>query len=41
MVKVGRWTTHKLHRLLMELKLDRPLLPDEDVHHIDGDKQNN
>ena len=25
----------------MEIKLGRPLLPDEDVHHPDGDKQNN
>ena len=31
----------RLHRLLMEIKLGRPLLPDEDVHHIDGDRQNN
>ena len=41
MVWVGRSSRHRLHRLLMAIKLDRPLLPDEDVHHLDGDKQNN
>ncbi|MCX6924981.1 MAG: HNH endonuclease signature motif containing protein [Verrucomicrobia bacterium] len=30
-----------MHRLVMEHMLARPLLPDEDVHHLDGDRQNN
>ena len=29
------------HRLIMEKKIGRYLLPEEDVHHIDEDKQNN
>lgn len=29
------------HQLVAEQKLGRSLLPDERVHHIDGDKQNN
>lgn len=29
------------HRLVMSQVLDRPLLPDEVVHHIDGNKENN
>ncbi len=29
------------HRYVMELHLGRPLLPDEVVHHKDGDKPNN
>ena len=29
------------HRYVMAEKLGRPLLPTEDVHHIDGDKTNN
>lgn len=29
------------HRLVMEKKLGRPLRPNEVVHHIDGNKQNN
>jgi hypothetical protein len=29
------------HRLVMEKKLGRHLLPFEVVHHIDGDKENN
>lgn len=29
------------HRLVMESVLGRLLLPSEDVHHLDGDKQNN
>lgn len=31
----------KQHRYFMELHLERPLLRSEDVHHIDGNKQNN
>lgn len=29
------------HRLVMEQHLNRKLLPDEQVHHINGDKQDN
>ncbi|HYF91547.1 MAG TPA: HNH endonuclease [Symbiobacteriaceae bacterium] len=29
------------HRLVAEEMLGRPLRPDEDVHHLDGDKANN
>jgi hypothetical protein len=29
------------HRIVMEERLGRPLLPSEVVHHIDGDRQNN
>jgi len=29
------------HRLIMEKKIDRYLLPNEVVHHIDGDSLNN
>lgn len=31
----------KEHRLVMEVKLGRYLEPEEHVHHIDGNKQNN
>jgi hypothetical protein len=31
----------KQHRWIMEKHLGRALLPNEDVHHKDGDKQNN
>lgn len=30
-----------VHREIMEQKLGRPLLPNEVVHHLDGDKKNN
>ena len=35
----NNWMLH--HRFLMELKVGRPLLPHENVHHMDGDKHNN
>lgn len=31
----------KQHRWVMEMTLGRALRPDEDVHHLDGNKQNN
>lgn len=37
----GKHKTVSYPRLLMENKLGRKLLPDEDVHHIDGNKLNN
>jgi predicted naringenin-chalcone synthase len=30
-----------IHRYNMAVKLNRPLMKDEVVHHIDGNKQNN
>ncbi len=30
-----------IHHLVLEAKLGRPLLPDEQAHHINGDKQDN
>jgi hypothetical protein len=36
----GGQKTYK-HRLVMEQHLGRPLRPDELVHHIDGNKENN
>lgn len=35
----GRWVLE--HRLVMERALERPLFPDENVHHMDGNKLNN
>lgn len=37
----GKHAGRKLHRVLMEMKLGRPITPKEIVHHIDGDKLNN
>lgn len=37
----GTKTTVSYPRILMEEKLGRPLEPYEDVHHIDGDCENN
>lgn len=37
----GVHTSKSYPRVLMERKLGRELLPEEDVHHIDGNKSNN
>ena len=37
----GKQVQVKRHRFLMEAHLGRALMAGEDVHHIDGDKQNN
>ena len=37
----GKPVHKRLHRHLMEQHLGRPLAADEDVHHRDGNKQNN
>ena len=31
----------RVHRVLVERRIGRRLRPDEHVHHVDGDKQNN
>lgn len=37
----GKLHTKSYPRILMEKKLGRPLKPYEDVHHIDGNPENN
>lgn len=37
---IGR-KKYYLHRLIMEQKLGRKLQPDEQIHHINGDKKDN
>ena len=37
----GTMSSKSYPRILMEEKLGRPLEPNEDVHHIDGNKENN
>lgn len=37
----GKHRTVSYPRILMEEKLGRPLKPNEDVHHIDGNPSNN
>ena len=37
----GRQVNVKKHRLIMELHINRPLLAEEDVHHINGIKTDN
>ena len=37
----GKHSSKSYPRVLMERKLGRSLLPTEDVHHIDGNKDNN
>ena len=37
----GTMTSKSYPRILMEEKLGRPLEPNEDVHHVDGNKENN
>jgi len=41
MIVNGRSTRVYEHRVVMEQVLGRPLLPDENVHHINGDRLDN
>jgi hypothetical protein len=37
----GKWVTWAAHRLIMQMYLDRPLEPNEVVHHINGVRTDN
>jgi len=39
-ISAGPMRGQRLHRIIAAAKLGRPLRPDEDVHHLDGDKLN-
>lgn len=39
-IGAGPMKGQRLHRIIAAAKLGRPLKPDEDVHHLDGDKLN-
>lgn len=39
-ISAGPLRGQRLHRIIAAAKLGRPLEPEEDVHHIDGDKLN-
>jgi hypothetical protein len=40
-ISAGPQRGKRLHRLIAEAKLGRPLTKDEDAHHADGNKLNN